>query len=162
MARVFDFGVLFCIGFVGWFLVGIETSITAADGASPITTTVEVSGMESLAGLGLLIVAGDEHLSPAYTSDVFDDVAPHQLCPWQANRRTQIMVPMPGEYRVRWGIQEELPPRRPKDVLLRLSEEESLKTQNITITADTTTRNVFTIDLPKAHAAGLRRTAADD
>ncbi|MEL6430429.1 MAG: hypothetical protein AAFP22_07445 [Planctomycetota bacterium] len=155
MSRLIDLALLVGVGLLGWWLLSARPG--GASDVVPITTTVQVRGNESLKGLGILLVPEDERA--AAVASASDDIAPHQLSPWQANRRTQVLVPAPGSYLVRWGVQTDKPPRRARDVMHELEPTEKIEDQRIVVPSGASTRDVFEVELPAVHAAGLRRVA---
>lgn len=153
MSRVFDLLLLAGIAALAWLLVRHDPGLAASpDGIEPINVTVAVRGDVPLDGLGILIRPEDSLELPGGSDD---DIAPHQLAPWQASRTTQVLVPVPGRYLVRWGAQDEPPPRRARDVMIQLEKAAKLEDQVIEVTGGPG-RPVLEIDLPAAHAEAIR------
>ena len=107
-----------------------------------IVPSIEMQGAGK--GFGAL-GEGDEH-----------DTTPHQLSPFYRDRTTQIIVPSPGHYTVRFGIQDQgPPPRRPRSVTIDLAPEAKAPEQMIEVTESSMMEELL-IELPEAHAAGLQ------
>lgn len=152
MSRVLDL-LLAGIALLAWRLVAYDPKLAASpDGIEPINVTLAVRGDASLKDLGLLIRPEDSLDLPAGASD---DIAPHQLAPWQASRTSQILVPLPGRYLVRWGAQVEPPPRRPMDVMIQLEKAAKFEDQVIEVTG-LPGQPVIEIELPAVHADAIR------
>ena len=118
--------------------------------------------MNPLRGLGLLLLPKDSLSLPASQASASgDDLAPHQISPWMADRTTQVRVPEPGLYCVRWALKDgHEPPRRPRDVMRELPPDAKLEDQVIAIERSRgKTLQVVQIALPRAHAKGLRELA---
>ncbi|MEM8710390.1 MAG: hypothetical protein AAGG01_05525 [Planctomycetota bacterium] len=171
MSRAFDVLLLVLIGFVAWKLARADDHLALAqDGHEPVTVHITVEGTEPLEGLGLLITPVDalQAMGSSETDGADEiDSAPHQLAPFQGERTTQIVVPGPGRYRLRWGIQSEGPaPRRPRDVTQELPPEAKFADQIIRVNGAAAGEargaqalQEAMIQLPAAHAAGLRALA---
>lgn len=161
MSRAFDVLLLVLIGFVAWKLVRADDHLALAqDGHQPVTARVRVSGDEPLQGLGLLLTPVDSTQSMGTEGDSPEsNTTPHQLAPFYRDRTTQIIAPAPGSYRVRWGVQDQGPaPRRPRSVTLELEPAAKLADQIIEL-GESSDAGEIVIELPPAHAAGLRALA---
>lgn len=152
MSRTPDLILFAAVLAAAWTLIRYQP----AAAGSPITTTVRVRGDAPLHGLGILLREADGHTPTALTDDEDHDISPHQTAPWQPGRTTQITVPGPGNYSVRWGAQVELPPCRAKEVMKDLPREAKIDDQLLRILPGMTHENVHEIDLPAAHGEAIR------
>ena len=164
MSRAFDVLLLVLIGFLAWNLLRSDSHLALAGStAAPVTAKVRIAGDAPLDGLGLLLIPGDDLLGAggfATSGDGKRDTTPHQLAPFYRDRTTQIIVPAPGAYRVRFGVQDNGPaPRRPRDVMLELPPEAKAAEQIIEVVASSepgTATPEIVLELSAAHAAGLQ------
>ncbi len=160
MSRALDILLLALVGFFAWKLVRADDHLVdASDAGRPVTAKVRVLGEEPLEGLGLLIIPSEEMQGGGFGSiggEGGRDTTPHQLSPFYRDRTTQIIVPNTGQYLVRFGLQDQgPPPRRPRGVMLELAPEAKAPEQIIEVT-DRSMEEEIVIELPAAHAAGLR------
>ncbi len=165
MSRALDLFLLLLVGLFAWLLVRSDDRLTHGnERVDPITAKVRIAGTESLEGLGLLLIPGDDLQSAgglgSQGGEGEQDTTPHQLAPFYRDRTTQIIVPVEGRYRVRFGLQDQgPPPRRPRGVMLELPPEAKTKEQVIEVTRASDIRDAgaeaIVIELPAAHAAGL-------
>lgn len=160
MSRAFDVLLLVLVGFFAWKLIRADDHLVDASGAGqPLTAKVRVTGEAPLDGLGLLIIPSEEMQAQGFGAlgeDAEHDTTPHQLAPFYRDRTTQIIVPAPGRYLVRFGLQDQgPPPRRPRSVMLELGPEAKAPEQVILVTDQSMTEEIL-IELPAAHAAGLQ------
>ena len=160
MSRAFDLLLLALIGLFAWQLLRSDSLQAASTTeAQPVTAKVRIAGDASLEGLGLLLMPASDlqMLGGANVGGGITDAFPHQLAPFMRDRTTQILVPKAGRYKVRWGIQNQgPPPRRPSDVMLKLAPEAKAPEQTIEVN-DRSLIDEIVIELPPAHAAGLRQ-----